>query len=271
MDLYDKQGKLIGSKRLGDLPQEELLAQIIATNAEPFKIIRLDLSTAQVEDLYLGVSGGVFQIVDVTGGDVSAIVNVKFNRNQVSAIPMRIGDRIITPFREVYLNWTANPGLSAYIGIGIEYENIFRFEKANAQSGVGIANVDNVDSIEGLTVLPTGATSIKARASNLATAALTTIYTVSALKTLYLNDAWLLNSDSSVVSEIIVTDASDVYLYSVLGVATLSANPNGANQNFKPQLVIPTGYKLKIRKRAWVSDTDTTVGYSYASISGWEL
>ncbi len=250
--------------RLSDLNQERLLQHVLLTASEPYKTFNLNTSQATTSPIAQGYKGGVFQIIAVTNNDLSSFIDVRFNRSQISPIRMFLGDRVITPFNEIFIENPAQPGIVITCAVASEAGNLFTFDK-NLQGNLG--TISTITHQPGLNELPAGATEVSARIAfgSTAGAAINLMYTVTAGKTLYISRASC-GHEASHGADFHITNAADVRQFSIL----TSFYDLGMIQNFLPQIVVPSGFKVKYRRHS-STDVDTTSGDFVASFSGWEL
>lgn len=268
------QGNLI----LHDLPFDQVMKAVKSSTLQLYNVIRIPLTGAQ-NDFELQQSGRffyVYRIIDSTGADVSGTLNVKFNRNSERSIPVVAGQGVVTPFDRIFVTNAATAGAIAEIIISEDFD-LFRI--IDNRLATAISTISSIGSITGeqnaLTQVPTAATQVKARLRSASGVNDEVIYTVTAGKTLNLQfcQIWCDNTATR-QAEILVTNAADAIQYTVL--ASGLNNGSGSffqraeSPNFLPQLEIPAGFKLKIKKRD-NTDADQNNFPAWATITGWEI
>lgn len=262
-------------QRLSTLTQEKLLEQVLRKHNGLYKVIPINLTTVQTQAKLFELKGGVL-VVEFANADgtrnLTASINVRFNSPQNDPISFGYGDYLVHPFNSLYISWAAQSGITASLIIGYEFDNIFRLQR---NTNANIASVSVVSAITGLTNVPTGSTPISARAwSDSGGAALTTLYTVTAGKTLYLANSYVFAqySTDGQSAQLIVTDAADVvqYVFNVALGVNLAPFQQNSFLNHTPPIQVPAGYKIKMRKQV-AAFTDSTDPKAGANIYGWEL
>lgn len=260
-------------KQIRDITPEDLFRLALSDNLGRVKIITLDLTTAGSQTF--NYAGNYVKMTEATDGNVR--VNIKYNRPDDDTHSFRLNTREIRPFTQLFFSWTAQSGKSATFILAFDGTNrLYDHDSFDPAS-----NISTLGSITGdiakLTAIPSGATIVRARAfSYTASPAITTIYTVTSGKTLYISKASLrIDSGGSVhaFGEIIVTDASDVYQYSlpiIAGGVGINGVPNYHSTNWLYPETVQSGYKVKLRKRS-DNDADDAGGHGTAIISGFEL
>jgi hypothetical protein len=244
-------------KRLSNLPQEELLQEIIRTTSEAYKTIDFLTTTANVYPIEQALSGAVFQVIAVTNNDLSAYVDVRFNSPMSSAIRMYLGDRIVTPFRSFWVSNPAQAGITFKFGIGAEFDNVFRFDK-NFSGNIGsIATINNIISIPQVRSLdPSTGNQVLGYLSGAGT-----IWTVTATKTLQIRDCWLecRATEAGSAASLTIYDDSGGY------VTTLIAHTLGIVTIYGSRTLlatVPAGYTIRL--------TCTATADVKGGFSGWE-
>lgn len=181
---------------------------------------------------------------------------------------MSLGDRIVTPFRSIWVSWPAQSGITFTIATGLEFENVFKFDK-NLQTI--ISNISLIDQINRLTRIPAGATEIAGRVFAVTGSANPTpIYTVTANKTLYVSkimQGGFYSASSISLQEFRHTDSAGnlikvLHAVHVTNTATFSIN-------LLPAYPISAGEKLELNSRDQ-ADASLTAPYRYAYFTGWE-
>lgn len=266
----------MGIRRLSNLTQEKLIEESVRHHNGLYKVIDILLTTAQSQPKQYDFRGGViaFEFYNSDGTrNLTASVSVKFNGSQNDAISFGYGDYLVHPFHQLFVSWSAQSGVTARLIIGYEFDNIFRLQR---NTNANIATISTVSAITGLTAIPSGASPVSAKGYSIAGgAALTTLYTVTAGKTLHITNTHQGSFPQSYQTEnaLIVTDASDVLQYVISNQFSYSsgAPQTNANQAYLPHIEVPAGYKIKLRKRRLDTDADSTDPYCYASFKGYEI
>lgn len=239
---------------------------------EPVQL-RVPLDAA-LTDKEFNIPGNFFTIIDAS--DVSAAAYVKFQATSSYANPAQRGIKYRKPFTRVFITAAAQAG--KWIDVYFAQFAGSLFDMQDFRLATQISQITLLGSISGsiagLTgALPAGAVEVKGRGiSANAGAALTTVYTVTALKTLYMAQASLgyTNGASNGCAELIITDAADVFQSSIMGAVASAHGAQGQVTSFLPQITVPAGYKIKIRKRT-IGDVDSTDGNLLATFRAWEI
>lgn len=273
--IQDAVAELVRGRRIGTMPQESLVSEIIRQYNEPFKTIDYDTTVARNYPDKFDIQGGVLQIMRVTGNDLTSYVDIQFNSPQNSPVRLYLGDRIITPFSTFYISNPAQAGVIFTIGVGLEFENIFQFDK-NLSSNIG--TLTEISRIIGLTTINNLATIVSSEGYSADTGvSQVTLYTVPANVTLYIHNACALEmtTNSSNITKIVTRTGAGV-LHRVLTYAIgVDDNAGGisvsGSGNFLPPIPVPAGYTVRMEKYLTNGNSLTTNGWSYASINAYEI
>lgn len=224
-------------KFIGGIDFDELKAQRV----QLYNTITINLATVRTNEEMV-FTGNYIYALEAT--DVDANLDIRFNELFRAAINIKKGRGVRVPFYRFYLTNTAQAGKSITLAIGIEASD---FEVFDVGKALGITGTVNVAQVGNLT-RPAGSIQV-VESDERAGVGTTLVYTVTALKTLYLCSLGASDkneSGGSTRSHFFVANAADTEQYAFYRWRTLNNGGNGLPLTFVPPLEIPAGYKIKI-------------------------
>lgn len=260
-------------QRLSALSQESLLQYVSREKNGLYKVIPIQLTTAQTQPKVYQYKGGVIAVEFYDGAGNKALtgqVEIRFNSSQNDPIKFNFGDYLVHPFNELWVSYSGQAGIIANLIIGYEFDNIFRLQR---NTNANISTVSLVSAITGLTEFPGGSSIVNGDAySPNSVAENVLMYTVPAGKTFKMTSGnlWALASSHPCRISLEVTNAADVTQYTFMTcVSKTSGQPGQLTQTFTPAYVLPAGYKIKLRKYQLDTATYTSDPDAYGNVTGY--